>query len=153
MNALLRYVTIHRMGIKATRHAVYDIKYHFVWIPKYRKKILTKGVETKIKETLEEIARQYDFEIDTMEIMLEHVHVFLSAPPRYSPAEVANLLKGISSKRAFKRFPWLRKHLWAGELWSDGYFVRTVGDKVTAEVIRRYIKYQHRVEHKQLELF
>jgi putative transposase len=141
------------MGVKATRHAVYDIKYHFVWIPKYRKEILTKEVEIELKKTLEEIACQYGFEIDTMGIMPEHVHVFLSAPPKYSPAKVVNLLKGISSRKAFKQFRWLRKHLWAGELWSDGYFVRTVGDKVTAEVIRRYIRYQHHVEDKQLKLF
>ncbi|MBI3584577.1 MAG: IS200/IS605 family transposase [Nitrospinae bacterium] len=144
---------MHCMGIKATKHAVYDIKYHFVWTPKYRKGILKKEVEKRVKELFEEIARQYEFEIDTMEIMPDHVHVFLTAPPRYSPAKVVNILKGISSRKVFKEYPLLKKDLWGGELWSDGYFVRTVGDKVTADVIRRYINYQHLIEHRQLKLF
>ncbi len=63
------------------------------------------------------------------------------------------VLKSISSKVVFEEFPWLEKHLWAGEFWSDGYFVRTVGDKVTSELIRRYIRYQHREGSKQLKLF
>ena len=142
-----------RMGIRATRHAVYDIKYHFVWIPKYRKGILKKEVEKRIKELFEEIAQQYEFEIDTMEIMSEHVHVFLSAPPKYSPAQIVNVLKGISSRKIFEEYSWLKKYLWGGELWNDGYFVRTVGDKITTEVIRRYIKYQHQIEHRQPKLF
>ena len=140
------------MTIKHTRHTVYDIKYHFVWIPKYRKEILNKSKQKRLKEIFEDIAMQYEFEIDAMEIMAEHVHVFLSAPPRYSPAEIANLLKGITFRVMFKEFPDLFEHLWAGELWNDGYFVRTTGDKVTSQIIRRYIRY-HKHQETQLELF
>ena len=82
-----------------------------------------------------------------MEVVEDHVHVFLEAPPRYSPSEVVQIMKSISGREVFKKFPELRKQLWAGELWNDGYFVRSVGDKVTSEMIRRYIKYQH---HEQL---
>jgi putative transposase len=141
------------MAIKRAKHAVYDIKYHLVWIPKYRKHILTKQLKHRVEELFRAIAEQYDFEIDAMGIEVDHVHIFVSAPPKYSPAKIVEVLKSISSKEVFKEFPELEKELWAGEFWSDGYFVRTVGDKVTSELIRQYIKYQHREHSKQLKLF
>ncbi len=78
-----------------------------------------------------------------MEVNEDHVHLFLSAPPWYSPARVVEMLKSISAQMVFKKFPKIKKQLWGGELWNDGYFVRSVGDKVTSEIIRRYIRYQH----------
>ena len=97
----------------------------------------------RIREVFTEIAEKYGFDIDTMEVKEDHVHLFLSAPPRYSPAGVVQIIKSISAKVVFKEFPEIKKQLWGGEFWSGGYFVRSVGDKVTSEVIRRYIKYQH----------
>ena len=128
--------------IKRTSHAVYDLKYHMVWGPKYRKMILKGDLAKGIREGFAEIAERYEFEIDTMEVKEDHVHLFLSAPPRYSPAEIVQMIKSISAKMVFKQFPEVKKQLWGREFWSDGYFVRSVGDKVTSEVIRRYIKYQ-----------
>lgn len=133
-------------SVRRTKHAVYDTKYHFVWIPKYRKHIFTKEISNYTKEVFQRIAEEYEFEIDTMEVMKDHVHLFLSAPPRYSPARIVQIMKSISSREVFRRFPHLKEILWKMELWSDGYFVRTVGDRVTAEVIQRYIKYQHQAE-------
>jgi len=141
------------MGIKRTSHAVYDTKYHLVWIPKYRKEILTDKLAKRIEEIFQEIAEQFGFEIDTMEVQVEHVHIFLSFPPRYSVSRVVGIMKSISSSRIFIEFPWLKEFLWGGEFWSDGYFARTVGDKVTSEVIRRYIQYHREEEKEQLELF
>jgi putative transposase len=138
--------------VKRTSHAVYDTKYHLVWIPKYRKEIFSEAYANRLKEIFCEISEHYEFEIDTMEVVSDHVHIFLSAPPRYSPARIVNILKGASSRKMFCEFPELKRHLWGGELWSDGYFVRTVGDKVTTEVIRRYIEY-HKHDMKQLNLF
>ncbi len=130
------------MGIRRTKHAVFDLKYHLVWIPKYRKQILAGELAQYTKEVLQRIADEYGFWVDTMEVMGDHVHVLLEALPRYSPARVVQIMKSISAREVFQRFPQLRKQLWAGELWGDGYFVRSVGDQVTSEVIRRYIEYQ-----------
>ena len=142
------------MGIRRTQHAVYDLKYHLVWIPKYRKKILDEEATEYLQEIIEKIAQEYEFEIDTIGIMEDHVHIFMGAPPRYSPADMVQIMKSISAREVFKKFPKLRKQLWAGELWNDGYFVRSVGDKVIADVIRKYIEYQtHEENASQLKMF
>jgi putative transposase len=142
------------VGIRRTKHAVYDLKYHLVWIPKYRKHIFDYDIAGYVKEVFRHIAEEYGFNIDTMEVMEDHVHVFIEAPPRYSPAEIVQIMKSISAREIFKKFPKLRKSLWAGELWNDGYFVRSVGDEVTADIIRRYIEYQtHEDDSVQLKMF
>ncbi len=143
------------MGIKRTSHAVYDTKYHIVWAPKYRKWILRGDIQERVKNIFEEISRNHEFEIEAMEIAEDHVHIFLSFPPRYSISRVVGMMKSISGSVIFKEHPEVKKQLWGGQFWEDGYFVRTVGDKVTAEVIKKYIEY-HRKEEKhpnQLELF
>ena len=73
--------------------------------------------------------------------------------PRYAPARIVQILKSISARELFTRFPRLRRRLWGGQLWEDGYFVRSVGDAVTAEIIRRYIRYQKHPQSVQLSLF
>ena len=142
------------MGVRRTKHAVYDLKYHLVWIPKYRKHILDKEVSDYLKDIFNMIAEEYEFRIDTMEVMEDHVHIFVEVPPKYSPARVVQIMKSISAREVFKKFPNLREQLWAGEMWNDGYFVRSVGDKVTADIIRRYIEYQtHEDDSIQLNMF
>jgi len=141
------------MAPKASAHAVYDLKYHFVWTPKYRKKLLIGEVAEAVREIVQSVAEAYGMEIDTMEVMEDHVHVFLSAPPRYSPARVMQIMKSISAREIFARFPWLRRKLWGGEFWGDGYFVRSIGDQVTSEIIRRYKQYQKSPKNVQLELW
>jgi putative transposase len=142
------------MGVKRTKHAVYDLKYHLVWIPKYRKHVLSKDVSVYLKETFTKIADEYGFRIDTMEVVEDHVHIFTEAPPRYSPSEIVQIMKSISAREVFKKYPKLKKQLWAGELWNDGYFVRSVGDEVTTDIIRKYIEYQaHEDDSNQLKMF
>ena len=112
-------------------------------------------IHERVKNIFHEIAIANEFEIDTMEVAADHVHIFLNFPPRYSISRVVAMLKSISVSVIFREYPGVKKELWGGEFWEDGYFVRTVGDKVTAEVIRKYIEY-HRHEEKvpkQLELF
>jgi len=108
-------------------------------------------VAASLKTVFYDIAERYELEIDTLEVMSDHVHLFLIAPPKYSPSQVVQILKSISARELFSRHPELRKELWGGELWSNGYFVRSVGDEVTADVIRRYIKLQHE-DHLRLDL-
>jgi putative transposase len=142
------------MEIRKSKSAVYELKYHLVWIPKYRKNILVGEVSEYLKEVFDKIAQEYELEIDTIGIKEDHVHIFMGAPPRYSPAKLVQIMKSISAREIFKKFPKLRKQLWAHELWSDGYFVRSAGDRVIAEIIRKYIEYQtHEEDSSQLKMF
>ena len=88
-----------------------------------------------------EIAEHHGFEMEELEVDKDQVHLFLSFPPRYSISAVVGLLKAVSAKEIREEFPEVRKQWWGGEFWEDGYFVRTVGDKVTADVIRKYIRF------------
>jgi len=129
------------MKLRSTRHAVYNINYHLVWIPKYRKNILVGEVESRLKEIFQDTAKQYGFDILGMEIMPDHIHLFVSAPPRWSPAEIVKKFKGISGSKLFLEFPELRKELRKGKIWTRSYYVGTAGT-VTAETIRKYIDEQ-----------
>ena len=143
------------MTIKRASHAVYDTRYHLVWAPKYRKWILRGDLRKFVEAIFKEIAAANDFEIEAMEIAEEHVHIFLGFPPRYSIAQVVQRIKGKSARKIFQTFPNVKKELWGGEFWEDGYFVRTVGDKVTKDIIKKYIEYHKHNEKtpQQLELF
>ena len=91
--------------VKRTRRAVCDLKHHIVCVPKYRTIILQVSVAEKLKEIFRGIAERYEFEIDTMEAMDDHVHLFLSGPPRYTSAEIVQILKSISAKMVFQECP------------------------------------------------
>lgn len=143
---------------KSAAHVRYDLWYHFVWTPKYRKKLLAeKPRKGYIYRILKEIGERYEFEISRVAVDDDHVHVFLSAPPRYSPSQMAGVLKGITAREMFKAFPVIKRTLWGGEFWEDGYCVRSVGERVTEEIIKRYIERHYKEigqePPKQLELF
>jgi len=125
--------------VKSTRHAKYQIAYHFVWIPKYQKSILKGEIKEFLEELFKEIAQEYGFEILAMEVMPDHIHLFVSAPPKYSPSTIVKIFKGISAKKLFQKFPELRKEYWKNHLWAPSYYVGTAG-QVSAETIRRYIE-------------
>lgn len=82
------------MGIRSTKHAVYDLKYHLVWVPKYRKHVFDNEIREGVKEIFQRIAEEYEFNIDTMEVMEDHVHVFIEAPPRYAPSQIEETALG-----------------------------------------------------------
>ena len=136
--------------LKSTSHAVYEAKYHLVWCPKYRKKILVEEIRERVKELFFEIAERYDFEIDRCEVAEDHIHILLSFPPRYSIAQVVGIIKGKSGGKIFEEYPMLKKKLWGGHLWEQGYFARTVGEQITDDVIRRYIE-KHSFSSDQLK--
>lgn len=143
------------MTIKRASHAVYDTRYHLVWAPKYRKWIMRGDLREFVECVFWEIAKANDFDIEAMEIAEEHVHIFLGFPPRYSIAQVVQRFKGRSARKIFVMFQEVKEELWGGEFWEDGYFVRTVGDKVTKDTIKKYIEYHKHSEKtpQQLKLF
>ncbi|MGC8992748.1 MAG: IS200/IS605 family transposase [Thermoplasmata archaeon] len=114
--------------------------YHFVWIPKYRRGILIDEVAEYTKEVLKSIAEELGCEIIALEVMPDHIHLFVNCPPRYSPSYLANYFKGKSARLLLKKFPELRKHT-GGKLWTRSYFVSTAGN-VSSETIKKYIEEQ-----------
>lgn len=143
------------MAIRRASHCVYDTRYHLVWAPKYRKWVLQGAIRQRVRELFCEIAGHHGFEIEELEVDKDHVHLFLSFPPKYSIGEVVGLLKAVSAKEIREEFPEVRKQLWGGEFWEDGYFLRTVGDKVTADVLKKYIRFHEAKKRgaEQLDLF
>jgi putative transposase len=140
------------MTLRSTSHAVYEAAYHLVWCPKYRKRILIGEVCKRVRELFFEIAGQFDFEIQECEIAEDHVHILISFPPRYSVSKVVAILKSISGSKILNEYSSVREKLWAGHLWEQGYFFRTVGEQVTDDVIKRYIQ-KHSFSQEQLEMF
>ena len=119
--------------------------------------ILMGVVGQRVKELLEEIAQAYDITIEEMEVSQDHVHIFCWFPPRLSITQVVTRFKSLSARAIFREHPQVKKQLWGGEFWEEGYFAGTVGDKVdkvTADVIKKYIQH-HRddKENPQLNLF
>ncbi|MDF2958244.1 MAG: REP element-mobilizing transposase RayT [Candidatus Alkanophagales archaeon MCA70_species_1] len=127
------------LDIKRGAHTVWSLNYHFVFVPKYRKKILEGRVKERLRELIAEQCEKHGFEIISIEIMPDHIHLFISAPPRYAPSEIMKLIKGYTARELFKEFPELKKELWGGEFWAKSYYVASHG-KVSSETIRRYIE-------------
>ena len=140
-------------------HNVSVLLYHIVCPAKYRRVVINETVDRTIQETCEEISKRY--EIKFLEIGAEgdHVHFLVQSIPTYSPTKIVTTIKGILSRKIFEKHPEIRKQLWGGELWSDGYFVSTVSKYGNEEVISKYVKSQgNEKEYKkmhtsQLELF
>jgi putative transposase len=136
------------MGLKRTSHSVYDTTYHLVWCPKYRKDIFREEwLRERAEQLFRSVAEAHEIEIIEMEVSEDHVHLMVSFAPKHGIGEVVRIFKSIVARELFREFPSLKKRLWGGELWEDGYFARTVGDRMTSEVIQKYI--QHHREEKQ----
>jgi putative transposase len=127
-------------GYSKSSHAVYRCEYHFVWVPKYRYHILVEDVKPRLKEILVELCNWLDITIIEGAIRSDHIHMYLSVPPKHSPSEVMKILKGKSAERLREEFPKLRKKYWGMHIWARGYFVSTVG--VDREVIKKYVRNQ-----------
>ena len=131
---------------KKLAHVTYDCRYHIVWVTKYRFKIIDEEVRTALKWKIKQICDWKDIEIIKGAVGEEHVHLYLTIPPKYSISDVMKWIKGKSSEKLLKSFEKLSKQYWGRHLWARGYFVSTVG--ITDEVIRKYIE-KHREEEKQ----
>jgi len=126
---------------RTSAHAVFDLKYHFVWITKYRYKILRGRVAERARDLLRQICQTRDVAIIRGAVSPDHIHMLVSAPPELAPAKLVQYLKGRSSRRLQDEFPDLRKRYWGQHLWARGYFCASVG-AVDEETIRKYIESQ-----------
>lgn len=138
-------------------HTIHDVKAHYVWSMKYRKRLLyNKTYQAKLKEVVEEIGQRYWYRIDQMATDGDHIHLFIQSNPDDSFSTIVRTIKRITAKEMVKTFTELKKLMWGASLWETGYFVRTVGDETTAEMIRKYIQkqgYQRGVKAEQIKLF
>ena len=127
---------------KHLSHCKYLCQYHLIWCPKFRFDVLKGEVEVSLKRILTEIATKYDYEILEMEVMSDHVHIFIGAKPTVAPTDIVRTLKSISAIELFKEFPSLKRfYSRCGSLWSPGKFISTIG-KVSEATIRKYIQDQ-----------
>jgi putative transposase len=122
-------------------HAVYDIKYHMIWVTKYRYKILEGKIARRLRELIRQGCEAREITIVSGSINKDHVHLLLSCPPSIAPSKIAQYLKGRSSRLLQEEFSELKKRYWGQHLWGRGYFCATVGS-VTEETIKNYIEKQ-----------
>lgn len=126
---------------RTSAHARFDLKYHFVWITKYRKPVLRGQVAVRLRELTREVCRTLEVEILKGHVACDHVHLFVSAPPNVSPSKLMQAIKGKSSRKLMMEFAHISKMFWGRHLWARGYFVASSGN-VTDEVIMEYIRLQ-----------
>jgi putative transposase len=103
----------------------------------------------RLKEICSDLNKRYCFEFDAIGTDGDHVHIFVGSEPKYAPSKVMQIIKSITAKQIFKAFPEIKKELWGGEFWSDGGYIGTVGEGITAEIIRDYIEKQGTQEEKE----
>jgi len=127
---------------KKGSHTKYNIEYHFVWITKYRYKILEGKIAERLREILRQGCQSNKITIVRGAVSKDHVHMLLSCPPTLAPCKIMQLLKGRSSKMLQEEFESLRKRYWGQHLWATGYFCSTVG-AVTEEMVKEYVESQH----------
>jgi len=142
-------------SVKRASHCVWQIHYHIVFPVKYRKAILDEEVVEIIRDTAIGIEERYEIEVEGIGCDRDHIHLLCSAHRKISPGQVVRIFKSITAREIFRRKPEVKKELWGGEIWTDGYYVGTVGERGNWEVVKEYVRKQGRSEKdlRQLELF
>ena len=134
-------------------HNVSILVYHFVCPAKYRRAVIDEKVDQVVKEVCLDIAKRYEVEFLEIGTDKDHVHFLVQSVPSYSPTKSITMIKSFTAKEVFARVPSVKKQLWGGEFWTDGYYVGTVGQHATEEVIKQYVKNQgQEKEYKQLHV-
>ena len=127
--------------LESACHCVYKIRYHMVFCVKYRKKLLYDPDKIEfLKFICSEIEQRYSVVFDTIGTDGDHVHVFVGAAPKYSPSKIMQIIKSLLARELFKKYPEIKKQLWGGHFWREGGYISSVGDGVTSEIVREYIK-------------
>ncbi len=140
-------------AVRTTEHNAYQIHYHLVTPIKYRLAIFGRpDREQTLRSVCLEIEERFSIEFEQIGIDKNHVHYLLSAAPKFSPSQLVRLIKSITARELFRHYPELKKELWGGELWTDGFFVATIGEGGNRDVIRDYVKKQG-MEPTQVKLF
>ena len=121
-------------------HTIFKIEYHFVFVTKYRYKVLTGDVGIKVRELIRQTCEAFEIEIIRGTVSSDHVHILVSAQPNLAPSEIMRRIKGRSTRKLFETFPELKKRYWGGHFWARGYFCVTVG-QITEEMIKDYIEH------------
>ena len=129
------------MDYRKTSHAVYDLKYHVVWITKYRKPVLRGEIATRLRELIRQTCGTLDVYIEKGHIATDHIHLLVSVPPHVSVSDLLQHLKGRSSRRLLQEYSELERQFWGKHLWARGYFAASSGN-VTDEIIKQYIESQ-----------
>lgn len=123
-------------------HNVSNLMYHFVFLAKYRRVVIDENVDKIIKETCVEISKRYEIYFLEIGTDKDHVHFLIQSVPRYSPTQIVRIVKSITAKEVFAKCPEVKKKLWGGEFWSDGFYVATVSEHGNEKVIANYVKNQ-----------
>ncbi|MDP2003947.1 MAG: IS200/IS605 family transposase [Desulfurivibrionaceae bacterium] len=127
-------------------HTVFNLEYHFVWVTKYRYKVLTGEVALRARELVRQTCEAFEMQIIKGVVSSDHVHIFVSAPPTMAPSEMMRRIKGRTSSKLFEDFPHLRKRFWGRHFWARGYFCASSG-QITDEMIKNYL--EHHFEPKK----
>lgn len=127
------------MDAQHTKHVTYELAYHFVWCPNYRKRILTDKIATFVEQEIRRLCEVNQWVVGALHVQEDHVHLFLSAPPSVAPSQIAHALKGATGRLVFQRFPEVKKQLWGGAFWSRPYYVGSVGD-MSVDAVLKYIE-------------
>ena len=123
-------------------HNVSNLMYHFVFPAKYRRVVIDENVDKIIEETCVEISKRYEIYFLEIGTDKDHVHFLIQSVPRYSPTQIVRIVKSITAKEVFAKCPEVKKKLWGGEFWSDGFYVATVSEHGNEKVIANYVKNQ-----------
>ena len=127
------------IDLEKARTCAFQANYHLIWATKYRRKVLVGSVRVRLEDVLKTIAVNHGYRLLAVRVHDgDHLHVFVSAPPRVAISEMVRVLKCVSAQLLFDEFPEIKRQLWGGHLWSEGYAVRTAGD-VTGPKIEEYI--------------
>lgn len=135
------------MNLVSVSYSRGEVNFHVVFSPKYRYSILTGEVKSACEQVFQEVAHAYNFVIKELQVMGDHLHLFVGLRPDQSVSRVVQVLKSISARKLFKRFPHLRKRYWGGHLWNRGKFYRSVG-AVNSDTVRHYIRQSRGIKHK-----
>ncbi|PHM30431.1 IS200/IS605 family transposase [Xenorhabdus szentirmaii] len=126
------------MDYRYGSHTVFNIEYHFVWVTKYRYKVLTGEVGIRVRELVRQTCEAFEIRILSGVVSQDHVHILVNSPPTLAPSEIMRRLKGRTANKLFEEFTHLKKRYWGQHFWGRGYFCSTVG-QLTEEMIEAYL--------------